>query len=165
MREPYLVQRLNAPRLATPFDFGGGLLNGGINKEAMDIINKVLSFDYMGSAEFEWGAVPAALSALNNKGAISFVITCKETPVYIICLPKDKDDVENWVKKASVSKHGHLKEHLGFEGALNKEKYCRSLGWLKIEHHDKCYEPFMFFIDKTMFDGMCKLLEVKQLTE
>jgi hypothetical protein len=69
---PWLIQRLQRPRksngplgdISRCFAFGGGLKDGGINKEAYELIEKLWRFDYMGSSEFEWGAVPAALKAL-----------------------------------------------------------------------------------------------------
>lgn len=68
----WLVQRLRKPPKRehpifgkdNPFSFGGGLQNGGLSGEAMDLLREVWSFDYMGAAEFEWGAVPEALSRL-----------------------------------------------------------------------------------------------------
>ena len=77
MKRSYLIQRLNKPikiegngLLATlqknPISFGGGLRNGGFPQKAMDILRKVFEFDYMGSAEFEYGAVPEALAAIQD---------------------------------------------------------------------------------------------------
>lgn len=68
----YLIQRLKRPHksdgplgdLARCFAFGGGLADGGMSKEAYALVNKLWRFDYMGSSEFEWGAVPAALAAI-----------------------------------------------------------------------------------------------------
>ena len=162
-RQPYLVQRLNKPiGQANPWSFGGGKINGGIDKEAMKLITKVLSFDYMGSAEFEWGAVPTALEALNNKeNVIAFQLGGCNMPVYVICLSKDKEDVMTWIQNAAIGIHGQMKEYLDFKSALNKEKYVDSLGWLKIEDDRSCESPFIFFIDENMYKGMCELLNVQ----
>ena len=51
MDRSWLIQRLNKPReyegklkgLENAFSFGGGLVNGGLSKEAMELLN----FDYM----------------------------------------------------------------------------------------------------------------------
>lgn len=69
---PYLIQRLLRPRkvegplgdFGKAFCFGGGLKDGGLSKEAYALIDRLWRFDYMGASEFEWGAVPAALSAI-----------------------------------------------------------------------------------------------------
>src|SRR5687767_3353849 len=146
MNKPYLIQRLKKPLgVENPYSFGGGRINGGINKESMKLINQVFSFDYMGSAEFEWGAVPTALAALMNGNTITFSL---HNAIWVICLENDKEEVRKWILDASVGKHGHLKEHLGFKEALSKEKYADYLGWLKIEDDRFCTNPFMFFIDK-----------------
>jgi hypothetical protein len=69
---PWLIQRLEKPHekrgngldLGEIFSFGGGLVRGGMSKEAHALISKLWRWDYMGASEFEWGAVPAALNAL-----------------------------------------------------------------------------------------------------
>jgi len=67
---PWLIQRLNRPYAdkdrggTNPFSFGGGLVNGGMSKEARKFLASFWEFDYMGASEFEWGAVPAAMQAL-----------------------------------------------------------------------------------------------------
>jgi hypothetical protein len=72
LQEPtYLVQRLtkpwprkNAPGILgpdNPFAFGGGYKNGGLSDDAMELLRPCFGFDYMGSAEYEFGAVPKAL--------------------------------------------------------------------------------------------------------
>lgn len=161
MNTPYLIQRLEKPYdYENPFAFGGGLQRGGIDKEAFQLIKKVMSFDYMGSAEFEWGAVPKALQVLNEAlDLATFELKdSTETPIiWGICLPKDEEEVIKWVADASVGTHGRLKEHLGFKEALGKEKYTKAVGWLKIEENDYCDSPFMFFIDKQMYEDVLKL--------
>lgn len=70
--EPWLIQRLKKAygndsvltTISAAFAFGGGLRDGGLSKEAMQLLSQLWSFDYMGSSEFEWGAVPAALHAM-----------------------------------------------------------------------------------------------------
>jgi hypothetical protein len=77
--ETYLIQRLKKPfpqpktestagKLLrdNPFCFGGGLKNGGLSDKAMCILREIFSFDYMGAAEYEFGAVPEALSKMTE---------------------------------------------------------------------------------------------------
>lgn len=77
----WLIQRLNRPYERTEQGdflakaqevFGGGSLQ--MSKEAKDVLRDVFSFDYMGAAEFEWGAVPNALQgmAMDRKDLIAF---------------------------------------------------------------------------------------------
>jgi hypothetical protein len=65
-RKEWLVQRMGAPTAGFPsaFSFGGGYVNGGFNADVMNLLKGIISFDYMGSAEFEWGAVPMAFKDL-----------------------------------------------------------------------------------------------------
>lgn len=160
MKKPYLIQRLNAPHnnvLASAFSFGGGLVNGGISKEGMQLLKSIFSFDYMGSSEFEWGAVPTALQELVK----SNLTTTEHLNVYIIAPKEIMDDVKDWITLAVKDKQEYTKEYVGLKQALAKEQYSRTLGWLKIENDKYCKEPFMFFVDKTMFESTCKLFDIK----
>jgi hypothetical protein len=80
IERPWLIQRLQKPwkiaedanplfkamvaGAAGPFSFGGGYVNGGLSKEANKILGEIFQFDYMGSAEFEFGEVPKALGRI-----------------------------------------------------------------------------------------------------
>lgn len=66
-RRTYLIQALNPPRalfngMINPFSFGGG--GSGLSKEGMELFGQFFSFDYMGAAEYEFGAAAQALEAL-----------------------------------------------------------------------------------------------------
>ncbi len=160
MKNVYLVQRLRKPTgTVNPFVFGGGLVNGGFNPEAMKIIKDIMSFDYMGAAEFEWGAVPTAIKALITGALDSFELQLAK-PIYVICPTLIRDDVTKWIINASNGDHGHTKERVGLKEVLNNQPYNDYCGWLKIEEDKYCDEPFMFFTDKTMFENMCKLIGI-----
>lgn len=93
IERPWLIQRLQEPMrvpenanpilkamaagAAGPFSFGGGYVRGGLTEEANKILGEIFSFDYMGSAEFEFGAVPKALSELvkDQKDLVAFEMT------------------------------------------------------------------------------------------
>lgn len=84
MESTWLIQRLQKPRVskgkldavAQAFCFGGG--GGRLSKEAWEVLSPIFSFDYMGAAEFEFGAVPKALSKMvqerENYEAFEFTI-------------------------------------------------------------------------------------------
>jgi hypothetical protein len=163
MKRPYLVQRLTTPHGSTPFDFGGGLVNGGLSDEAMKMLNTIFSFDYMGSAEFEWGAVPTALQSLADLSSKDKLTkTVIDDKIYVICPTNIKDDVVAWINLAKKDKHDITKEYVGLKNMLkdddNKKWYK---GWLKIERDKSCEEPFMFFVDKEMFENTCTLFQIK----
>jgi hypothetical protein len=163
MKNVHYVQRLQKPYgTINPFSFGGGLINGGLSDEAMNLLKNIFSFDYMGSAEFEWGAVPTAIKQLfTDETTISSKLDVNGRAIYIICPSGILTDVIEWVLIASQDKQGQLKEHLGLKDSLLSNTPS-NVGWLKIEADKHCTEPFMFFIDKDMFDGVCKLFNVKQ---
>ncbi len=57
-----------------PFSFGGGLVNGGLSKEAMDQVSALFDFDYMGAAEYEFGALPEALKEVAHAAEIDGLV-------------------------------------------------------------------------------------------
>lgn len=168
---PYLIQRLLAPSTPLPFAFGGGLLNGGINKEAMSIIKNVFSFDYMGAAEFEWGAVPTALAKileLSNAGKMrSALVHSDDKNVFVICPINITAEVIDWILQSMKGKQlNQTKEYVGLYESINGAKYAEQYkGWLKIERDAHCEEPFMFFVDEEMFNNTKKLFGIEQEVE
>lgn len=170
-REPYLIQRLDIPYktegegklagLAGAFSFGGGLKNGGISDEAMDLIKPIFSFDYMGSAEFEFGAVPKSLEYIAKKhdDYKAFTYDGVEKPIYVICFDDEElsDDICTHIKKYAKEPHGHrTKEMVGLYGAINDKGHIRrTKGWLDIDNH------FFFFIDEDMFKQTSKLFGIE----
>ena len=182
----YLVQRLKKPFkqkegmsifMDNPFSFGGGLINGGISKEAMSKLNEIWRYDYMGSAEFEFGALPESLDhivkniseyvagkmevtgkynvydysiGINNKKEIK-----KEATVYYICEKKDVNDVCEYIERfADDVKHNYqTKENVGLSQNICKREYYEdNVGWHDIDNH------YLFFTDETMFKSFCGLL-------
>ena len=55
--------------------------NGGLSSEAMDLIRGIWAFDYMGAAEFEFGAVPKALQKIAASDLTSFTISVPPSEV------------------------------------------------------------------------------------
>lgn len=84
MERSWLVQRLNRPfrgnpdsplaQLGTSLSFGGGLRNGGLTKDAMALLRQHFEFDYMGAAEFEFGAVPEAFRKMTKADLEAFTV-------------------------------------------------------------------------------------------
>lgn len=87
MRDPYLIQSLEAPAKSdwhhkAAMAFGGGMLQ--IGDEAWKLLRHLCSFHYMGAAEFEFGAIPRCLSEVARDAdklvSFSFVIKSKDVP-------------------------------------------------------------------------------------
>lgn len=175
----YLIQRLKRPykvenkltALANAFSFGGGLLRGGLTKEAYEAVSKVCRFDYMGSAEFEFGAVPEAFKKIANynEELIGFSVPIdyqykswhdkdlKEGTklVYIICKASDKDEIIKRIKNMAVGNPDRTKERICLDEAMAEHEYAKEIvGWLELDN------GYMFFIDKQMYEGFMKLLEI-----
>jgi len=189
MKHSYLIQRLTKPwkdnpenplhKLANAFAFGGGLMNGGLSKEAMDLFKDVFRFDYMGSSEFEWGAVPEAFNmiAKSIKDYIPYRIaveyhkekyswnsndkTLCRKDVYIICKKEWKEEVNKRIKAYAMGKDYDkmgTKEGVQLSYSLADEK-DRVKGWIELDN------GYMFFVDNEMFLKTCNLFGLEYNTE
>lgn len=188
-QSPWLLQRLQKPwkeeaskmqLLADSLSFGGGLVRGGFTKEAMDMLRKVCRFDYMGSSEFEWGAVPNAFYWVFERHdefkTGEMEVTCTGTDyeagkkkrkhvektvtakIYYICLPDHEDKWKEFINKCAAHKE-ELKEISMLSYNLINESSSRSCGWIELGM------GYMFFTDKKMFDDMCGLFEIGESRE
>ena len=182
MQETYLMQRLDQPygEAANPFSFGGGLRNGGLQKEAMALLKGIFTFDYMGSAEFEFGAVPKALSAiykqavdgdliagtvLLTESSVRKVTTWdkarRELPlkadpiVYFICRKAWEGEVVHRILTLAGG-NARLKAASKLEYALrpDPDRPGRLGGWLELDNGWFC------FTDRAMFEKVAALFEV-----
>lgn len=191
MKKPYLIQRLKKPfpktiepvepekqsllqKLATAFSFGGGLKNGGLTVEAMNLVSEIWRYDYMGSAEFEWGAIPESLQRISKNisdykiGQIEVEFKCynwnfknkkdkyiqSNGLVFYFCKKEDEIEVQQWIGKFADEKKRDffLKENVDMAGAMCMKEFYRDLaGWHDIDN------DYLFFIDKEMFDKFCAL--------
>jgi hypothetical protein len=173
MKKTWLVQRLKKPFAgqkdnpltkllnSNPFAFGGGLVNGGFRPEAMKVLSEIFSFDYMGSAEFEWGACPEAFSAiLKRKDNCVGELRINKIPIYYFCSKADEDEVRKRIHLMADNKLD-LKEWTGLD--LTTDEVCKNgvenllrkpkfIGWVELDN------GFFFFTDKEAFDKLVALL-------
>lgn len=166
----WLVQRLTKPFKTSnpllrdnPFSFGGGPRNGGLSDDAMGLIRDIFGFDYMGAAEFEWGAVPEALQRIAKVAAegklVGETMTLPNGEVYLITPSEWLSQVEQRVQELAKGDYGEgsyrLKESTRLSQALNGEPYTDRIGgWLELDN------GFMFFTDKPMYEATADLLGV-----
>lgn len=166
MRESYLIQRLQKPSnwkaggkvIDNPFSFGGGLVNGGLSKDAMGLLRGILSFDYMGSSEFEWGAVPAALRFLAEQASAGTLVAGKEDEVFYVSPAAYETEVKSRIAALRENEYAwQKKEHCGLKDYFeSKKEYARStVGWLELDN------GYAFFVDPKMFKQFCDLFGVK----
>lgn len=183
----WLVQRLEPKRSGllgevNPFSFGGGLLNGGLTREAMKLLP--FGFDYMGSAEFEFGAVPKALQTVAkfaDDGALagwsfSFPLSVVPAPwtfkshaektkppsvagqratVYVLAPEAWKDECQARIKGWAAGKGPRTKESVMLSNTLRPGDYPPTVcGWLELNN------GWLFFTDKEMFEATAYIFEV-----
>jgi hypothetical protein len=183
-RDPWLVQRLERPTGPSifgkdnPFAFGGGLRNGGLSGEAMDLLRPIFRFAYMGAAEFEFGAVPKALDYLARHGAqlgsFTVSIPLKDVPknwrdkgpqdipgdgtVYVLARSDEADLVAESIRRMA-RRESRTKERVGLESALrpHNEWDRETVGWLALD------PAFLFFTDAPSWQATCALFGVEVL--
>lgn len=166
MKNSYLVQRLKKPtnsKTDNIFSFGGGLVNGGLSKEAMGLIKDIFRFDYMGSAEFEFGAVPDALHKIATQKNISFSFSVKTkdkntATIYAISSEENKNDVIKIIKNWASDEYGKnalmTKERVLLQRSIDEPDKWSTDGWLELDN------GYFFFRDREMFKKTCMLFEV-----
>lgn len=179
MQESWLVQRLKKPSKGmkdNPYSFGGGLKNGGLSDDAMDLLRGIFSFDYMGAAEFEFGAMPRAIQKiaqniqdfstetikipLNKVESSVYGDRSKPTGfglVYVIAPTKDQSEVAKRIRGWAKEPYKDLKESTTLNRSLrpSKEWDTDVCGWLELDN------GFFFFTDKEMFEKVAALFEVE----
>lgn len=178
MERSYLIQRLQQPiGKVNPFSFGSG--GSGMGKDNMEVLAQIWSFDYMGAAEFEYGAVPTALnkmiaeettlvaSAFDVPYSYDFHGFTKDHPaklyegkkkVYYLCNTEHENDVKTLIALWAKGTVGNTKESILFDMSLAdlpKDINREIVGWWELDN------GFMFFTDEKMWRGICDALDVK----
>lgn len=184
MKSSWLVQRLKKPYTTglfgekdNPFAFGGGLHNGGLSDEAMDLLRGIFSFDYMGAAEFEFGSLPKALQEV-AKNSDQYLLTTlsiplskvpkgwrdksTETPTgeavfYVICRKGDVQEVHSRIKSWAFEpyeKTHQLKESTRLPQTLRHNGKWETAGWLELDN------GFFFFLDKEMWEKTASMFGI-----
>ncbi len=199
MDRTWLIQRLRRPypgegASSGPFAFGGGLLDGGLRPEALELFKDLWRFDYMGAAEFEFGEVPRAFERIArasekpglSAGAIEIQLSdvqphWDEIPkgarpetrkhwktdgaamVWFICPAGWEDEVERRIRGWAEKRYtNELKEQTHLASTLRphhdwESNGTQTVGWLEMNN------GFMFFTDRDMWAGACKLFAAEEL--
>jgi hypothetical protein len=128
IRTPYLIQRAT---IKTPLAEGTSRLSDAV------------SFDYMGSSEFEWGALPKSLRALQfDQKILKFVkvpeIMEGEQQLRVLHAFESDEDFAKYkeylLRLRGVGEHMRLKERSEFDLTL-KSRYDRANFWWDIDNH------------------------------
>lgn len=177
MERSWLIQRMQKPiGRVNRFAFGGG--GSGFHPDVAKQLAEVCSWDYMGAAEYEFGAPAKALNRMilgkKSLKAGAFKVEYKydrpqwldkiakqfvgEGKVFYICPKKEVEEVKARIAKwAKDYKHSHLRpetrDELYLDAALAGERdVC---GWFDLDN------DFMFFTDEKMWREMCGGFSVK----
>ena len=96
------------------------------NREYKTGIDSILSFDYMGSAEFEWGALPKSLGNiredLNNYTYLDVPLNSKVITVF--CKDSQKGDIKQYLTELAENKM-HLKGFSAFNQYVNNSGFFK----------------------------------------
>ena len=134
MNETWLIQRLERPSprrqpipenpddyIGNPFNFGGGMIRGGLSGVALYTLEDCFTFDYMGSAEFEFGAIPKALShiAASFHSGNGMYGSMKVGPKEVYYLgPKEYEEYIRKLLPQLAERKIRLKERTDFDEAV-----------------------------------------------
>ena len=170
----YLIQRIKKPyvgEVKTPLQAlcKYRLAATGFTKELGEALSTICRWDYMGSAEYEFGAIPKALRAMASLKLTTKVEsinyrwrdygTSKDMtgiiPIYIIASKIDLQEVTNRIKTLAIDEL-RCKKRAEFASSLAKNEYSKDIyGWLELDN------GYMFFKDEIMYAHFCALLRVK----
>lgn len=97
--------------------------NHNPNKNGID---SILSFDYMGSSEFEWGTLPTSLKEIRNRfNEYTFLdVPIKDKVITVYCLEDVKCEVKQYLTELSKNEM-RLKEFSGFSDYIKDEGYFK----------------------------------------
>ncbi len=141
--QPYLIQRAK--------------FNIQEDKKGID---SVISLDYMGSSEFEWGgALPKSLLGIRGeiKKYIYLDVAIKGKMITVFFNGNLKNEIEQYLIELSENKH-HLKEFSAFDKYINEDGYFKDKFdfWWDIENN------VMFWKKNLEFEEKFKLVIVKK---
>lgn len=159
-----LIQRLRNPDGEIHHSFGGGIKNGGVSAEDMEVIKKIWAFDYMGNVHFEYGVVAEALQRMKDyakegRGYTGEVISLE---VPYICEKGEEDEVQERIhtiyERKFDSDNVRPKENPYFREAIEgKKDFCDDLGgWFELNN------GFMFFKNRKMCKDTKRFLGIGQ---
>lgn len=188
MHQSWLIQRLLPPfenaaenrGKPTPDMVFGGARD--LTQEQHDAICDLFRLDSMGSAHFEFGAIPNALYRLaTNKsirayqvdmalnptgGTLSHLkLTPKMQTIYVLTTPETLSDTLESVQSLAQGNEQGLKREANVGLSIFLDEIAEKRSWAKgskknVGWHD-IENDFLFFTDKTMFDGIRERFEIE----
>lgn len=184
-KDTWLLQRLQKPlvdegkidAVAAAFCFGGG--GSGLSEEAWALISHIFHFEYMGAAEYEFGAAAKCLHAMGARAEEMEILLVEvprsklglsrrrkyPTPQGVELPPEPTEpltfyvvgpaDIEKYAEALILnlaSDKQRLKEGARFTSAVDPiGEYDSTVGWLDFNKN------FMITVDKIMAEKFYKL--------
>lgn len=89
-------------------------------------IDNILKFDYMGSSEFEWGALPDSLSRIRKEPYLSYDLTIKGKSLTVFCkISHNTEDVKEYLLNLAANKW-YMQEYSDFDNFINPSEHFKS---------------------------------------
>lgn len=150
--------------------FGYGIYEGYRTDDGRNDIKSLFSYSYMGSSEFEFGAIPEAWNRLilliEEKQICTGTLNLDEiNEIYYICPEKIK---ENIIKEITMYYkqyyNDYTKECVGlkeyffgnsYESTGPKAYHLKNIGWFSLDN------TYMFFTNFDVFFNICWILGIK----
>jgi len=160
--DPIRIQRIEKPRpnmnpKAIELSFGGG--GSGLSEQAQEALNQIMSFDYMGQAEYEFGAVADCLHRMQEDKTnklMSFKL--KNHTIHMIVCPKDYQEYVGFVQGLNKTyTSAQVRESLQVPDKTGPGRIVlgdRIVAWLDIQN------DVFFSTDETMTKALAELLGV-----
>jgi hypothetical protein len=134
---PYLVQRIDRVKDPTKYPDAKG-------------VDRYFSFDYMGAAEFEWGALPQAmkkmLAAVDDSWEVTKVTVDTHTCWYVgpasalkLATALFADQLNDYDQQKHRLKESTYIRYVYIE----KNEHFKAIGWWSLGH-----DPFVLFVSK-----------------
>lgn len=121
MKDPYLIQR--------------GTMRIDPSRKGLD---GIAAMDYMGAAEFEFGALPNSLKVMRSRQMVMTKTSLKAArggAIYVISTPEDAPAVIDIVGRLAQGDNGfHLHERTDFSQILRDPK-AKIDFWWDVENH------------------------------
>lgn len=136
MRKNKLQRLLPPPGSNGPF--GGIAVFNGYSKEIIAELLKIANFDYMGNAEYEFGAIPKSLAYVaNHKESMPLVEQTICGIEFFIIAERTKFSnyvakIESWTKGDNYDGGG---EYHGLQDISKGNNKRKIVGWLDIDEH------------------------------
>lgn len=177
LKRSYLVQRLKIPHTPNfPKRKWDLTKDGTVSQKMIEMRQGVCEYDYMGSSEFEFGAIPDAIRMVMNKRCYltPFSMAIKgdsvikpwkdhqhayptDIPIYVLCSEAEKEEIQDRIKELFTEPaQKNLKELLFYPPLAVNDEMFAVRGWFELNN------GFYFFTSREMWQGMTMLYTGKK---